>query len=86
MLVLFFFIKLCVMYFLFIFLLRHFGLLLSTFPLSYIAGSILVGAGYQGGVVKVFYLTVDLQWSSQVTLTANLATELNVFGKTGECS
>ena len=48
------------------------------------AGSILIGAGYQGGLVKVFYLTVDLQWSSLVVLTATLATELNVLGKSGE--
>lgn len=49
-------------------------------------GSILLGAGYQGGVIKVFSLSVHLQWTNQVTITASLATELHNFRESGKIS
>ncbi len=51
-----------------------------------LAGCILLGVGYHGGLVKVYSLTVHLQWSNQFSITASLATELHDFRGTGEWS
>ncbi len=50
------------------------------------AGCILLGVGYQGGVVKVFSLTTSLHWTNQFAITASLATELHNFRESGKIS
>lgn len=47
------------------------------------ADSILLGVGYQGGVVKVYSLTTRVHWTNQFTIVASLATELH--RETGGC-
>ena len=41
------------------------------------ADCILLGVGYQGGVVKVYSLTTCVHWTNQFTIVASLATELH---------